>query len=297
MITNTTIILASDGTKMQALHYMSEKKTKRIIIHVHGMAGNFYENDFLEIVAGKCKDIGIDYLVFNNRGHDYVADCVRVTENGCEGYSGGGAYEVFSECIYDIEGVLHWADENGYEEIYLEGHSSGANKIIYAFNRMSLKKEIFSKIRGIILLSPCDDIGIYFEESTSEQRKKTLELADVYINEGTPEKLMPEGTFFDYILSAKTYRDCFVEGSHFDVFSYRNGTLENTDISMIKKPILVIFGGNGDFILQEVGEIEKMIKAVKDEVTVELLANANHSYKGSEEELAEVIVRWVGMVF
>ena len=278
MKTNTLIILASDGTKMQALHYISEQKKKRIIIHVHGMAGNFYENDFLEIIAGKCKDTGIDYLVFNNRGHDYVADCVRVTENGCVGYNGGGAYEIFGECIYDIEGVLHWADESGYEEIYLEGHSSGANKIIYAFNRMSLNDEIFSKIRGIILISPCDDIGIYFEESTPEQRKKTLELANTYINEGTPEKLMPEGTFFDYIFSAKTYMDCFAEGSYFDVFPYRNGTLENTDICRIKKPILVTFGGKGDYILQKVEEIEKMIKTVKDDVAGEVLANANHSY-------------------
>ena len=72
MLVNTLDIMASDGTKMKALLYGN--KGKRIVIHVHGMAGNFYENTFIEPIALKCEESNIDFLCFNNRGHDYIAD-------------------------------------------------------------------------------------------------------------------------------------------------------------------------------------------------------------------------------
>lgn len=298
MLTNTLVILATDGTKMQALHYTGGKEKKRIIIHVHGMAGNFYENPFMEEIAANCKEVGIDYMCFNNRGHDYIADCERVHTEGSEFYNGGGAYENFTECIYDIEGAIRWAILEGYSDIFLEGHSSGSNKIVYSLDKLGLSNDMMKKVKGLILISPCDDIGVYQSEISNEDRDSSFKMAKSFMNNGEENALMPLGTFFDYLLSAKTFLECFVEDSPLDMFPYRRGNIKDTNMSKIEIPKLILFGDNGDFVLQEFDEIRDIYKqSAIQNYEICVINNANHSYKGCEKKLAENIVKWIERTF
>lgn len=296
MVTNTLVILAEDGTKMQALHYKAKEDSKTIVIHVHGMAGNFYENSFIEEIAAECNKMGNDYLVFNNRGHDYIADCERVKDGGVEFFSGGGAYEKFDECIYDIKGVVQWAVSEGYEEIYLEGHSSGANKIIYSFEKLSEVSDFNGRIKGIMLISPCDDIGIFYSEIDEEKRNFSYQLAKKHIQDGEKDELMPQGTFFDYLLSAETFLDSFTEGSSLDMFPYRKGNLKDTKLCKVNVPMLILFGNNGDFVLQDIQDIKRMYKNIVENFEIREIDQADHSYKGQEKVLASTIVEWIGRV-
>ena len=292
MLTNTVIINAIDGTRMQGLHYKTKGRTEKIIIHVHGMAGNFYENTFIESIASRANEYCIDFLSFNNRGHDYIADCERFTSDGLESFNGGGAYEVFSDCIYDIQGAIQWAVELGYTSIYLEGHSSGANKIVYAYD--SICKSHKSKIKGIILISPCDDIGIFEAETDCKSRMDSFRLANEYISGLEGQKLMPLGTFFDYLLSADTFVECFGNNSPLDMFPYRKDSLEGTAISMISLPVLVIFGNNGDYVLQDFTKVESMFNDVlKTNFSFKVIDGADHSYKECEIALATCITDWI----
>lgn len=294
MLANTLVITAEDGTKMQALQYKSEGQTCAIVIHVHGMAGNFYENSFIEEIASRCNKNSMDFLAFNNRGHDYIADCEREKDGEVDFFSAGGAYEKFEECVYDIKGVVQWALSEGYEEIFLEGHSSGANKIIYSFKKIDDDLTLNGAIKGIILISPCDDIGIFHSETDEEKRKSSFDLAQKYIDAGKGDELMPQGTFFDYLLSARTFLDCFTEGSSLDMFPYRNGNLEKTALCQISVPKLVLFGNNGDFVLQEMDEIRKMFDNGKvQNFEIVVIDQAGHSYRGHEEKLATTIIDWL----
>lgn len=297
MLGNTLTIMATDGTKLQGILYHSNENSKGIIIHVHGMAGNFYENSFIEVIASKCNEKGFDFLAFNNRGHDYIADCERVTSAGTESYSAGGAYEIFSECLFDLEGVVQWVINAGYSSIFLEGHSSGANKIVYSFEEMHNLVGIENVVKGIVLISPCDDIGIFQDETSEEERAKSFALANKYIDEGNGNHLMPLGTFFDYLLSAQTFISCFSEGSALDMFPYRNGSLVGTKIANIQLPLLVQFGNKGEFILQKPQLIEEMFKQVREKnFTLQIINNASHNYKDHEIELATNIVEWIESV-
>lgn len=293
MLANTLEIKAVDGTKMKALLYGTGSNSS-VIIHVHGMAGNFYENAFIEVIAMKCIEKGIDFLCFNNRGHDYIADCERVTEEGTESFSGGGAYEVFDDCVFDIEGAIRWALSQGYTNIYIEGHSSGANKIAYSYNAMNLSEVELKKIKGLIFISPCDDIGIFEAEVKEAARKKSIELAKAFVNAGKENELMPLGTFFDYLLSAKTFLDCFADNSSLDMFPYRKGTIAGGRVAKINVPLLILFGNNGDFILQEINEIKRMYEEIElENCIVQVIEGANHSYKNCEQELSESILTWL----
>lgn len=294
MLANTLMILASDGTKLHGMHYRANEFTQRIVIHVHGMAGNFYENSFIEIIASKCNEKGIDFLTFNNRGHDYIADCEKITSKGSESYNAGGAYEKIGECVYDLKGVIQWAIDAGYTSIYLEGHSSGANKIVFSYDELRKEKTFINKVKGIILISPCDDIGIYHNETNISERQKSFALANKYIDEGNGKCLMPLGTFFDYFLSADTFVDSFSEGSALDMFPYRKGNLFGTKINNIPLPMLIQFGNNGEFVLQDLKDIEKMYLEIgKNNFKMQVINNAGHSYKNHENELAMNIIQWI----
>ena len=61
-----------DKVILGGLIYQSEKPTKKILISTHGMATNcLKERD--EIIAKTLNKDNIDYLTYNNRGHELVS--------------------------------------------------------------------------------------------------------------------------------------------------------------------------------------------------------------------------------
>jgi len=149
-------------------------------------------------------------------------------------------------------------------------------------------------LKGIIFISPCDDIGVYHAEVCKEDRDKAFSLAKKYIDAGDGKHLMPLGTFFDYLLSATTFTDCFSEGSALDIFSYRLGNLISSKVSGISLPMLILFGNNGDFILQGLDEISKMYSELEmRNYKLQIIDGAGHNYKNCEKALGSNIVNWI----
>ena len=280
---------ATDGVKLQGLLFEPAKRCKTIIVHIHGMAGSFYENTFIPIMAKYYSDNDLAFLAFNNRGHDYIADIVKFTPEGCEYILGGAAYETIEESIFDIEGAMSFVEELGYERIILQGHSSGANKIVFSYSRKPLDAI------GVILLSPCDDIGLHIDE-VGDKRYEFMQLANTLVNNGTPDALMPENTYFSYLLSARTYKECFYEGSVLDAFPYRDDSAEFSMFGKVTAPLFVTFGTDGDYLLQSPETAQKMLmqkKSSRATLKFEVIEGASHSYTGKEAVLAEKIIEWI----
>lgn len=42
-----------DGIEQVGILYTSKERTKKIVIHVHGLNGNFYENRFFRYISQK----------------------------------------------------------------------------------------------------------------------------------------------------------------------------------------------------------------------------------------------------
>lgn len=104
---------STDGIEQPGILYSPDKMTSKIVIHVHGLNGNFYENRFLDILAKTYIDKNYSFLTFNNRG----TGCVTELHKGDEYAVVGGSLECFKDCVLDIEGVVNWAKERGeYQE-------------------------------------------------------------------------------------------------------------------------------------------------------------------------------------
>ena len=138
---------STDNIEMVGILYTPEEKSNKIVVHVHGLCGNFYENRFLDTLAKTYTNRGYAFLTFNNRGTNFVSELLKG-----DGYEViGGCYEKFIDCILDIEGAIKYVKEEGFTEIVLEGHSYGCNKVVYYYNK---KKD--ERIKKIVLLAPCD---------------------------------------------------------------------------------------------------------------------------------------------
>ena len=98
MNAETIYFKASDGVSLSGIIYKSKENTDKILISVHGMASNCLKKRN-EIIASKIKDIEIDTLTFNNRGHDIVNYIKKA--NGEKAISGMASEDV-EDGYYDI---------------------------------------------------------------------------------------------------------------------------------------------------------------------------------------------------
>jgi alpha-beta hydrolase superfamily lysophospholipase len=147
----------SDGLELQGLYVPAgDAPANGVVLHVHGLDGSFYENRFIDAVAAVYNRHGLDFLTFNNRGHDYISDIlVEEAAGGPATYrQAGGMYEVLEECVADIAAAAGFARGRGCRRVLLEGHSHGALKVLYYLVRAR-----DPAVSGLVLMSPSDDFA------------------------------------------------------------------------------------------------------------------------------------------
>ncbi len=137
--------LTADGLWLHGFLVEPPKQSDFAIIHVHGHEGNFYENDFLFVIAQLAVSKSFAFLTGNNRGSGRDMDFWN------EDYFGyrriGAERERFTDCVYDIESWFSFMRQRGYTKFILEGHSYGGPKIAYA-----QWKQRDAGVYGLILL-------------------------------------------------------------------------------------------------------------------------------------------------
>lgn len=275
-------INSMDGIEQQGILYIPNKTTYKVVIHVHGLNGNFYENRFLDVLAKSYTDKGYSFLTFNNRGKDFIAELVK----GDDSVVIGGSLERFKDCILDIEGVINWVKQKGYKEITLEGHSYGCNKVLYYYNKK--REECINKI---VLLAPCDiptEVKKFL--SDEEYNKAKLESTSL-VNAGKENELIDFSIMANGKIAAGTYYNDFLPDGENDFIRYtkdineKNEVLNNIDI-----PVLVIFGDGDECVLtQPIDKVKAYLNNHIKNCNVKIINGANHSYSNKYEELGKII--------
>jgi pimeloyl-ACP methyl ester carboxylesterase len=283
--------LAGDGVELQGVLYSpDEGGDDRCVLHVHGLAGNFYENRFLDELAARLTRAGFCFMIFNNRGHDYISDLWKNEAGGLVPLRGGAAYEDFTGCLSDIEGALDLLRRRGLARICLQGHSYGCNKVIY----FQYKKQ-----SGIIttcaLLSPCDIPGLQYEY-LADRFDQVFEEATRQVESGGGESLLPELTYGAYPMCARTYVQQLRRDTVVDIFPYRKPDRDSTELAAIDRPLLFICGNDGDMLSGDPADTLNLLakKATGcPQVKTAVIDGANHIYINREEVLSQTIVSWL----
>lgn len=281
-------IYTKDNLELFGLLYEPETATKKVLVHVHGMAGNFYENKFLDFIAQTLTANGIAFLSFNNRGCEFIKDLYKV-ENGKRSIVRyGDAFEIFDDCVLDIAAAIDFAESKGFTEVHLSGHSLGSPKAAYYLTQVS-----DSRVSSVLFLSPTDMVGL---AKADQNYKRDLETATKMIAEGNGAEILPFLVFGECYLSAKSYMSLHHESSNVSVFNLHNLESKLEVLSKIKIPTITVVG-KADSVL--VVPIDAFIKRItlalvsSPKVESKVLGDADHGYDGYEQQLADTIKDWI----
>ncbi|MES3031286.1 MAG: alpha/beta fold hydrolase [Patescibacteria group bacterium] len=290
MKTSLHRILTKDNLELVGLLYEPEEKTSKILVHVHGMAGNFYENRFLDALAKTLTDNGIAFFAFNNRGCESLKYLTKTLPGGKKEYvRAGNSYEKFEDSLLDIQGAIDAVSLWGFNDIHLSGHSLGSPKVSYYLSQTQDKR-----VASLILLSPSDMLGLVRDEKETFERD--INEARTLVKAGKGEELLSHEIWDECPLSANTYLSLFGDDSPVAIFNFFDPNFKLPVLGTITQPIFVTMGREDDCLTVSIEEtMERITKASTQSSHVEtkILGDANHGYIGFEDDLAQTVLTWI----
>ncbi len=279
----------SDGLTLNGLLSAPVQKTDTIIIHTHGMSGDFYLNSFYPDMYEKYSAHNIAFLAGENRGTHTIKEFN--TESGVKYY--GNAYEVFEDCVYDIQAWIDLAKSQGYKNIWLQGHSLGTSKIVYYLSNIKA-----APIAGIILISPSDMIGLVHDPICQKDIQVLYPEAKELVSTGIPDQLLSHFLWEEVSLSAKTFLNFFQEPTNLAIFNYMRPDLGWQKINPISIPVLAITGTQ-DFGIVSVVDPFKAMEKLKSElkksprVRTLVFENAEHDFQGFGDQIVSEVIKFI----
>lgn len=274
-------VKTKDDMLLYGLH-LKAKNSKTVIIAIHGTASNFYENDFIENIVKAAHQKEVSILLTNNRGTAVLQSWPKLH---------GTALEHFEDCVNDIDAWVSYAVDKGYNNIILQGHSLGTEKVVYYMS----KGKYNGKVNAIILLAFSDSWGSEMQYS----KKKGI---DKYIKEA--EQLFKEGKGYQFLTSDWL---CYSGVMPKSADSFLNFMKDNSELSKalpfhsrdlalygkIRVPILAVIGDQIEYTVIPIKEAIDLLKKENSLAEVHQIKNCNHDFDGKEKELAEIVGRFL----
>jgi pimeloyl-ACP methyl ester carboxylesterase len=269
----------SENTLFGCLY--GEKFKDTCVIITNGTCGNIFENKFLQVVGEELEKNKISFIYAHNSGAFHRMDSAK------NGNPIGNTYDLFDNCLEDLQAYVDFAKGCGFKHIILGGHSYGANKVVYYLSQN--QKE---KIDKYILISPTDTSRLKDHEQKSAE--ELMPIALKLKKEGRLDDIMP--TFFDdyNYYTARAFLD-FIENKHaknLPVYS-KNGDWKQ--LKNIKQMGLFVMGEKDGYAF---GNTLKHLEIMKSntkskDAAIKVVENCGHTFRGKEKQLAKVILDFV----
>lgn len=269
-----------DGLRLPMVHFQSNQKDI-CVIFIHGMCQTIIDNYFATVLGNALLKNNIGFLYEHNRGHSIENDILMKDGSykrcGC-------MYEVFEDCIYDIDLAITKAKDLGYKRVILMGHSYGCNKLIYYY----YKKH--PNILGMILASAPDMVGLQLYRQ--KDYKKLIKEARENIDNGNSTKII-SNLMEDYMyMSSQTYYNWFNDKSNLDNLPVMNTSKNWYQFESIDVPILTFSGSNETDNYLHLDLLKEKAKSCND-FEYKIIENANHFYFNNENEISDLVLNWI----
>lgn len=298
-----------DGLRLGAVHWQPEGEKKLCVVYTHGMNDHPLENPFIESTAEELTAKGVGLLFGLNRGHALINTLYtqeKTPDGGCVTKQYGTMYDVFEECVYDVDLWVKKTFELGYKEIVLFGHSLGCNKTLYYLSRKP-DARLQEKLKGVILASPVDMVGTTQTQpqcgclsfrlwGRQPQYEQMMSEADEYIAAQKEMELLSVRLWGIYLISARTAKSLLTPCGAADNMPL----VKNPDIfpalADIKVPIMALISEYDGTVIQsaqqDLSRLEQ--KAVScPKFTKVCVLGANHKYVRHGKDVAKAIRQFV----
>lgn len=274
----------SDGLRLPMVHFESNKKDICVIC-IHGMCGTIIDNYFATVWGKLLAKNDIGFIYEHNRGHSIENDIVMKDGSfkrcGC-------MYEMFEDCIYDINLAIQTAKEKGYKRIILLGHSLGCNKVIYYY----YKKH--PNILGIILASAPDMIGSHL--LIEPEYEELLKEAKENIDKNQPTKLLHKMIENYMYMSSQTYYNWFHNNSNLNNLPIISNPKNWEQLETIDVPILTFSGSKDEDYYLHLDLLKEKATNCKN-FEYQIIENTGHTYQEKELETGTLILNWINKNF
>lgn len=272
----------ADDLRLQGTYFESRRKDICVVL-IHGMYANIIENHFAVVWGKICAGNEIGFLYGHTRGYSHTNDILN--RNG-DSVTIGTTYEIFEDCIMDIDVWLNKAFELGYKRVVLAGHSYGCNKVLYYFYRRR------PSISGIIFASAPDMQGL--TKQYEPDYELLLKETERNIADNRPGKLTSRPVEAYMPISSATFYNWYREGSNADNFPIKRNPEHFEQLETVDVPILTFSGADEDELYLQLGLLQKKAIHCPDFIW-RVIEHTNHIYYGREAETAELIVSWLKM--
>lgn len=277
-----------DGLKLPIIHF--ESKNKNIcVICVHGMSSNILESIYGQILGISLPKSGIGFIYGHTRGHSHLND-IECRDGSFKRI--GTTYEIFDDCLYDIDLFVSKAKELGYKKIILLGHSLGCNKVIYYMYNEYLKGR--TEIMGIILASAPDQKG-KLQMCINEKYDELLNEAKYNIDNSNPTKLLSE-EIYDRYISSETFLSFYSENSSCNNLPIIDKKEVFEQFSIIDVPILTFSGSEEHSTYLNLDYLKTKATNCPN-FSSKIIEGTGHMYLKKEEEIASLIIAWINSMF
>ncbi len=283
-------IYTSDGLELHGLLYEPDKPTKSVLVHVHGMAGNFYKNKFVDFIAKELTSNDIAFCVFSNRGCEHIKDTYKYEEGKKPKIVRiGNTYEKFEESLLDIKTFIDFVSDKGFSNIHLSGHSLGSPKVVYYVTEKNDQR-----IKSLLLISPADMLGLVRDEP--DMFSKQIAEAQKLIQNDKEDQILSDLLWGNNPISANTYINLFSDNAKDAIFNFYNPNDKLETLNKISIPTYAVMGRKDDALTIS---IEKTYSRLEDalvnspKVKTEILGDATHGYRDYEQKLATAIMTWL----
>lgn len=248
------------------------------IVWVHGAGAQFYFRPYI-VLARELAAHGFTSILGNNRGHDFG---FFVGFDGERPVYAGQGWEQFDHAPRDIRAWIDVAEQLGFRQVVLLGHSLGATKAVYA-----QAHHPDERVKGLILASAPARIAKH------SSLPELLTRAEQMVREGRGQDLLPWASLpGGGTVSAATYLNR--AQANLDSFG-----LESADplVRNITCPILAFYGTNEGFV-GDAHDLEQVRRNATKAPLVEtcMVDGSDHTYTGYEQEVAGMIARWIRML-
>ncbi len=263
---------------------VGRRRSRRCVVYVHGMTGNFYGGKTQFAIAKRIDRLGYSVFSINTRGHDAVSVIKVRKGRKLDRLMAGTDLERFEDSHLDIGGAISRLRKLGFREFVLAGHSTGCQKVTYYQYKTRDRG-----VKGLLLLAPADDNAIYRKEQ-GKRFEKVFRLAKEYVRQGKgnePSKEVPSHYSPRRFLSLVDPKN--VESR---IFDYEGGMRE---FSKIKVPICAVFGSKEEYATKPVAQYLNILRnrTSSEDYVGAIIDGANHSFRNHNDVTSDFVAMWL----
>lgn len=258
----------------------TERKQSIAVLWIHGWGVNFYVPSYVAI-GRALAERGYETISANTRMHDIGN--VAGYRSG-KRIRGGGYWGVASQQPLDIAAWIDFAEQQGFHQVVLVGHSAGWGAVRqYQADRQD------PRVAGLVAASGQVYPGGPPDASLVAEARRL-------VDQGRGEDLLhlPNRSYPSFV-SAATYLDS--ETGPPEAGDFYGIKTEHSAVSRVHSPLLVWFGTGDDVGTGK--DLETIKSAIARQpggpsrVDTVLIQHADHMYDGQEQQIADTVAGWI----